>query len=256
MSDGNLMGAMTKDEVNINRINLTARDAYWHEGPGIGGNKDVKAFLKELVGVTYDPSHRVIDIGFGEGYSLLHAFEAGVKHAVGIDLAQASIRNLYDLLQLSPPLEDASGFVKEYPDGRKVETHWLDISYQKLPFEDNSFDIAICTEAIEHMTNPYHMVSEVKRVLAHDGLFLLSFPAPARTMGYGGGQHAQTYPGFLDEANFRIFMRQLYFRAPVWKQNGGSDWCAFRNYKGDNMLDFFHIMAGNYDEKVIYGMLD
>jgi 2-polyprenyl-3-methyl-5-hydroxy-6-metoxy-1,4-benzoquinol methylase len=46
----------------------------------------------------------------------------------------------------------------------------------RLPYEDNSFDYVILMEVIEHVYNPQHVVSEIKRILRPGGKLILSTP--------------------------------------------------------------------------------
>lgn len=45
-----------------------------------------------------------------------------------------------------------------------------------LPFGDDSFDLAICTEVLEHLLWPQRLLVEVRRVLGADGKVLVSIP--------------------------------------------------------------------------------
>jgi SAM-dependent methyltransferase len=45
-----------------------------------------------------------------------------------------------------------------------------------LPFNDNIFDLAILTEVIEHAENPTKLISEIARVMKHDGVLILTSP--------------------------------------------------------------------------------
>jgi len=47
---------------------------------------------------------------------------------------------------------------------------------QKMPFADNSFDLVICTEVIEHCENPVEALKELKRILKKDGYLIISAP--------------------------------------------------------------------------------
>jgi len=92
-------------------------------------------------------------------------------------------------------------------------------------------------------------------VLEHDGLLLMAFPMPENNFGYGGGQHAHVYPGFLERESYEIFMKQMYFRAMKRGENGASAWYAWRNYKGPGVVDVFRIVSGNYEEDQLFGCL-
>lgn len=44
---------------------------------------------------------------------------------------------------------------------------------QNLPFKDNSFDLVICAEVLEHVNNPSKVLSEIYRVLTPGGLAVI-----------------------------------------------------------------------------------
>ena len=45
-----------------------------------------------------------------------------------------------------------------------------------LPFKDESFDLVICLDVLEHIVEDYRVADEIYRVLAPDGRFLISVP--------------------------------------------------------------------------------
>jgi SAM-dependent methyltransferase len=49
-----------------------------------------------------------------------------------------------------------------------------------LPFDDLSFDLALCAETIEHVRDVQLLVSEVRRVLRPGGTFAATTPAHSR----------------------------------------------------------------------------
>lgn len=46
----------------------------------------------------------------------------------------------------------------------------------KLPFASGSFTMVFCASLIEHVPNPFQVLTEIKRVLISDGFAYLSFP--------------------------------------------------------------------------------
>lgn len=44
----------------------------------------------------------------------------------------------------------------------------------KIPFKNKVFDIVICTETLEHVVDPKHVLAEIKRVLKKDGHAIVS----------------------------------------------------------------------------------
>ncbi len=45
---------------------------------------------------------------------------------------------------------------------------------EAIPFADNSFDLAICWDIVEHVQNPAHMLAELRRVIKPGGRVLLT----------------------------------------------------------------------------------
>lgn len=45
-----------------------------------------------------------------------------------------------------------------------------------LPFRDKSFDVALCTQVLEHVSTPQDTIREIYRVLKEDGILILSTP--------------------------------------------------------------------------------
>jgi ubiquinone/menaquinone biosynthesis C-methylase UbiE len=64
-------------------------------------------------------------------------------------------------------------------DFTKKETaadYVVDLNTDKIPFKDNSFDLVIVSEAMEHVFNNLHMVREIKRVAKKKGYLFISTP--------------------------------------------------------------------------------
>jgi 2-polyprenyl-3-methyl-5-hydroxy-6-metoxy-1,4-benzoquinol methylase/glycosyltransferase involved in cell wall biosynthesis len=100
---------------------------------------------------------RVLDLACGEGYgSFLCA-----KHAecvVGIDIDPVAVHhasNTYTLENL-----------------KFIQGSILDIPIK----EENTFDVIICFEAIEHVTDHETLFSEIKRLLKKEGILIISSP--------------------------------------------------------------------------------
>jgi SAM-dependent methyltransferase len=64
-------------------------------------------------------------------------------------------------------------------DGMDVglEQHLFDVERDRWPFADESFDLVVCAEVIEHLVfSPAHMLYEANRVLRHGGGLLVATP--------------------------------------------------------------------------------
>ena len=103
----------------------------------------------------YDPS--IVEVGCGTGHVLKHILDnVETKNLVGVDpldwwLDKAKAR-LGDKVKL------LKGFA------------------EKTPFENNSFDFAVCTEVIEHVIDPTVVLRELKRIVKNKGLIVVSTP--------------------------------------------------------------------------------
>jgi SAM-dependent methyltransferase len=122
------------------------------------------------------------------------------------------------LLELLKPTNEVVG-VDASADGiaacasRRIESYCMDPSSEPLPFPNESFDIVICLETMEHMMSPYYAAMEVRRVLKNGGRFVCSVPNPV----WG---HTMLYPGLFEYKFFRRFLEQSDFeilRVEPWE---------------------------------------
>lgn len=58
----------------------------------------------------------------------------------------------------------------------KCETKRVVGSVLEIPFPDNTFDVVVCTEVIEHTPNPRKAVTELCRVLKPGGILIITVP--------------------------------------------------------------------------------
>lgn len=97
--------------------------------------------------------NKVLDVGCGTGFlSLLMKNQD--NDVYGIDISEVALR-------------------KAELKGIKVKREDVE---NTLPFDDNIFDIVICSEVIEHLFNPMYLLEEIRRVLKPDGYIVLSTP--------------------------------------------------------------------------------
>ena len=62
------------------------------------------------------------------------------------------------------------------PDQPNLHLVQLNLIAPQLPLPDNSFDLAICLEGIEHLENQWQLVRNLHRVLKPGGFLMLSTP--------------------------------------------------------------------------------
>jgi SAM-dependent methyltransferase len=114
--------------------------------------------IKELLGKAAQPQRprRVLNAGSGSGlYSGL------LKNTVGeVELVEIDIENIP-----SPQ-----------PDGSR---HYFAIaSLTAIPMRDGLFDIVLCSEVLEHISNDGTAIDELRRVMAPGGYLLVTAPTP------------------------------------------------------------------------------
>jgi ubiquinone/menaquinone biosynthesis C-methylase UbiE len=220
------------------KINSTSHVCYMHQDPGVGAGADALARFEKYIGHAVPAEQTYLDVGFGDGRLVNALLDTA-------NAAQVYAADIADACRTLPLRKHA-----------RVCAMFLDVSHYKMDkVPDDSVDVAFCTETIEHLSNPYHAVADIKRAVKHGGYFVLSFPMPENNLGYGGGQHAHVYPGFLLRESFERFMMQMYFAKCSREENGASAWYVFKNYKGPGMVDTFEVIAGNYNEEELYSCL-
>lgn len=82
----------------------------------------------------------------------------------------------------------------------------LDSKFSDKFLENNDqVDIATCLETMEHVSNPYNALYEIKKILKQDGILYLSIPHSSTT-------HNTIYPSLIyPPENFKIFLEQMAF---------------------------------------------
>ena len=91
---------------------------------------------------------------------------------------------------------------------RPFKFYKFDFDYESFAekMDESDIDYAICFETIEHLSNPYNFLLEIKKILKVSGLLLLSIP-------HEHMEHNTFYPGLLYPVeNFVVFLRQMAFK--------------------------------------------
>lgn len=110
---------------------------------------------------------RVLDVACGEGWGARMLAEAGARSVIGVDSSAEAI-------EAARRDQAAPGVRFELGDALA------------LALPDSSVDVAVSFETIEHLEQREHFVEELRRVLAGDGLLLLSTPNATHTRPVAG----------------------------------------------------------------------
>lgn len=129
-------------------------------------NKDVKQRFNNVLqehikryelACKFVQDKKVLDAACGAGYGAKMLELAGAKQVIGIDISSGSI-------------ESAT------VDYSSDKTSFLVGDVNKLPFEDESFDVVVSFETIEHISDGTAWINEAFRVLKSKGIFIVSTP--------------------------------------------------------------------------------
>ena len=102
-----------------------------------------------------------------------------------ISLLMQKFRN-YDLLYSGSAADGRTEIISEMESAAYDERHefrftCFDVEGDRFPYDDNSFDLVIFCEVIEHLReNPLHTLSEIHRILRPGGAMILTTPNVSR----------------------------------------------------------------------------
>ena len=107
----------------------------------------------------------MLDVGCGEGRHIFGVMQdyPNMK-CVGLDMDEESLIKA----------EEGYEYFKTISN---TETDFLKGSAYELPFEDNTFDLIVCSEVLEHLHEYNDAIKEIYRVLKPGGKFYASVPA-------------------------------------------------------------------------------
>lgn len=137
-----------------------SNDAYQEVDRKRGGNRCKFSTVRDLI--TETSQHNFLDIGClnGNFYNFLKESEfMGIDSFTGVDISDALI---------------------ERAKNRFPEQEWLVADCEKLPFDDNSFDVVTLMEILEHVENPKKALQEARRVCKSEGSIIITVPNEER----------------------------------------------------------------------------
>jgi len=128
---------------------------------------------------------KVLDVACGVGKLLKLIQEEKNTAVYGLDISSVAIQKLKN--------QGISGVVADC---------------QNIPFKENTFDVVIATEILEHLSNPVRTLEEIHRVLKIDGLLIVSVPnsvkGPSHTL-----EHLRAYNKASLEQQLTIYFSDI-----------------------------------------------
>jgi SAM-dependent methyltransferase len=114
-----------------------------------------------------EPDARVIEVGSG-AHGLIFYF--GSQHGIGVDPLAVSYGSLFPRWQNRAPTVAAVG--------------------EALPFRNESFDVVICDNVVDHAESPAGIVRELARILVPGGLLYFTVNVHHRVYAVAAGVHS------------------------------------------------------------------
>jgi SAM-dependent methyltransferase len=128
-------------------------------------SRRVRETLEQFGSIADDA--RVIEVGSG-AHGLIFCF--GARNAIGIDPLAVSYRNLFPRWQTSATTIAAVG--------------------EQLPFRDQSFDIVLCDNVVDHAESPQRIAAELVRILKPGGLLYFTVNVHHPVYAVAAGAHS------------------------------------------------------------------
>jgi 2-polyprenyl-3-methyl-5-hydroxy-6-metoxy-1,4-benzoquinol methylase len=139
-----------------------------------------------------DPPGRVLEIGAGEGSTLVALKQSGkAREVVGVELVAI-------------------------PGGgqnrREIDRFIIaDVEHQNLDLEPDSFDVVICGDVLEHLRDPWNALLYLGGFLRPGGVFVISLPNILYWRAFVRivmGDFRYGRAGVLDRSHLRFFCRK------------------------------------------------
>lgn len=117
--------------------------------------------LRVLLDFAYDHALKecqtLLDVGCGDGTKTLE-----LAQRLGIDFDR--------IVGVEVNQQYAEKATKDF------RVHVLDIEQERLPLPENSMELVICNQVLEHIKNVHVVISEINRVLCLDGYAIIGVP--------------------------------------------------------------------------------
>ena len=185
--------------------------------------------------INLQPGAKVLDVGCGEGRHIFGVMqEYPMMKCIGIDMDDDSLKKAEEGYAYFESISEAGA---EFIKG----------SAYSIPFQDNTFDLIVCSEVLEHLHEYNDAVVEINRVLKPSGKFFASVPASwPEKICWQLSKDYQNQPGGhlrifdqnklineIEDCGFRFLSSEKFhsIHSPYWWLR-----CLFWNSQDKNLL--------------------
>ena len=141
---------------------------------------------------------RVLELASGEGFGAAILADTAAS-VVGLDLDRRTVAH------------SSLNYRGSELEFRQGDAHDLSA------FDDGAFDAVVAFEMIEHVADPERVLAEIDRVLASDGLVIISTPE-RRVYSEKTGERNPFHTREFTEAEFRELLQEHFPNVRVWGQ--------------------------------------
>lgn len=143
---------------------------------------------------SYVRGKRVLDIACGEGYGTAILRDAGASSVIGVDISQLACQHARDRYKIDARVGDA----------------------ENIPIPNDSIDVIVSFETIEHVLNPGKFIDECIRVLTSHGTLIIS--TPNKPVYSAKGKHNQFHHIEFDEDEFTSIVGSRFKEFEIYEQ--------------------------------------
>ena len=179
---------------------------------------------------------KILDISCGTGYGSELIAENGGE-VTGVDISQEAI-----------------DFAKSHFKKPVFQIG----NAEKLDFPDETFDIVVSFETIEHLDNPMSFINEVSRVLKKDGEFVGSIPREPNTPEFQS--HNPFHKNFYGELKEIIYLLAQFKGIKVTSQFNdildtyNESQTKYFIFQAEKAKDFVQIVIPTYNSQEVFDM--
>ena len=128
----------------------------------------MKSYFPDILKMLKVNSGNLLEIGSGEGDFLIHASQNSDFKVQGYDVIEHAGRDTSRKARVTNKLINAGLNKQDYI--------WLS-NKDPLPLKDDSFNVIVSIQTLEHVKDTYRLFSEIQRLLKPGGLALHYFPS-------------------------------------------------------------------------------